>query len=89
MSKKLFTFTGIEKIPSISDCKAGSIGIGFTSPILYSSSLDKPPGSEKIRKPIVIFFLKKKAIRNTITIYVEDNDRYRVDSNGESNFVIL
>ena len=56
MRKKLVTFTRKEKIHSKSDCMAGSIGIGFTSPILYSSSLDKPPGSEKIRKPIVIFF---------------------------------
>ena len=53
--------------------------------ILFSFVLDKPAGYKVFCEPGRIRFKKKnKSLFNTITYYLEDNNREKVNFNGET-----
>ena len=67
------------------DCIDGSIQNGLREPILYSFVLNKLPGYKVFSEPETIHYKKiNKYALNTITFYLEDNDRKEVDFNGET-----
>ena len=84
-SERPINITGIDKVHLKCDCIDGSIMNGTREPILYSFSLDQPPG-HKIYKEPKVKLLKKinKSILSHITFYFEDDDYKPVDFNGET-----
>ena len=83
-SERPINITGIDKVHLKCDCIDGSIMNGTREPILYSFSLDQPPG-HKIYKEPKVKLLKKinKSILSHITFYFEDDDYKSVDFNNE------
>ena len=83
-SDKPINITGIDKVHLKCDCIDGSVVIGIREPILYSFSLDQPPGHEIYKEPKVKLFKKiNKSILFHITFYFEDDDYKSVDFNNE------
>ena len=67
------------------DCIDGSVLNGIRQKILFSFVLDKLPGYKVFCEPETIHYKKiNKAVLNTITFYLEDNDRKEVKFNGET-----
>ena len=67
------------------DAIDGSVVDGVRQPILFSFVLDKLPGYKVFCEPETIHYKKIiKPVLNTITFYLEDNDRKEVDFNGET-----
>ena len=84
-SDKPINITGIDKVHLKCDCKDGSIMNGTREPILYSFSLDQPPGRKIYKEPKVKLFKKiNKSILSHITFYFEDDDYKSVDFNNET-----
>ena len=84
-SDKPINFTGIDKVHLKCDCIDGSIMNGIREPILYSFSLDQPPGHKIYKEPKVKLFKKiNKSILSHITFYLEDDDYKSVDFNNET-----
>ena len=83
-SERPINFTGIDKVHLKCDCIDGSIMNGTREPILYSFSLDQPPGHKIYKEPKVKLFKKiKKSILSHITFYFEDDDYKPVHFNNE------
>ena len=62
----------------------GSVLNGVTQPILYSSILDKVPDYKIFSEPEIIHFRKiNKSVLNTITKYLEDDNKEEVGFNRE------
>ena len=55
-SNKPINITGIDKVHLKSDCIDGSIMNGIREPILYSLSLDQPPGHKIYKEPKIKLF---------------------------------
>ena len=84
-SDKPINITGIDKVRLKCDCIDGSIMNGIREPILYSFSLDQPPGHKIYKEPKVKLFKKiNKSILSHITFYLEDDDYKSVDFNNET-----
>ena len=84
-SDKPINITGIDKVHLKWDCIDGSIMNGIREPILYSFSLDQPPGQKIYKEPKVKLFKKiNKSILSHITFYLEDDDYKSVDFNNET-----
>ena len=83
-SDKPINITGIDKVHLKCDCIDGSVMNGVREPILYSFSLNQPPG-HKIYKELKIKLFKKinKRVLSHITFYLEDDDYKPVDFNNE------
>ena len=83
-SERPINITGIDKVHLKCDCIDGSIMNGIREPILYSFSLDQPPGQKIYKEPKVKLFKKiNKSILSHITFYLEDDDYKPVDFNNE------
>ena len=83
-SERPINITGIDKVHLKCDCIDGSIMNGTREPILYSFSLDQPPGHKIYKEPKVKLFKKiNKSILSHITFYFEDDDYKPVDFNNE------
>ena len=83
-SDKPINITGIDKVHLKCDCIDGSIMNGIREPILYSFSLDQPPGHKIYKEPKVKLFKKiNKSILSHITFFFEDDDYKPVDFNNE------
>ena len=83
-SERPINITGIDKVHLKCDCIDGSIMNGTREPILYSFSLDQPPGHKIYKEPKVKLFKKiSKSILSHITFYFEDDDYKSVDFNNE------
>ena len=83
-SERPINITGIDKVHLKCDCIDGSIMNGTRESILYSFSLDQPPGHKIYKEPKVKLFKKiNKSILSHITFYFEDDDYKPVDFNNE------
>ena len=83
-SERPINSTGIDKVHLKCDSIDGSIMNGTREPILYSFSLDQPPGHKIYKEPKVKLFKKiNKSILSHITFYIEDDDYKSVDFNNE------
>ena len=83
-SDKPINITGIDKVHLKCNCIDGSIMNGIREPILYSFSLDQPPGHKIYKEPKVKLFKKiNKSVLSHITFYLEDDDYKPVDFNNE------
>ena len=83
-SERPINITGIDKVHLKCDCIDGSIMNGIREPILYSFSLDQPPGHKIHKEPKVKLFKKiNKSILSHKTFYFEDDDYKPVDFNNE------
>ena len=83
-SQKVVNLGSTNKIHLNCDCIDGSLVNGLRQPILYSFVLYKLPGYKVFSEPETIHYKKNKSVLNTITFYLEDNDRKEVDFNGET-----
>ena len=84
-SERPINITGIDKVHLKCDCIDGSIMNGTREPILYSFSLDQPPGHKIYKEPKVKLFKKiNKSVLSHISFYLEDDDYKGVDFNGET-----
>ena len=84
-SKKILNLNTTNKIHLKCDCIDGSIQDGIRQPILYSFVLDKPSGYKIFCEPETIHYKKiNKAVLNTITFYLEDDNNEEVNFNGET-----
>ena len=83
-SERPINITGIDKVHLKCDCIDGSIMNGAREPILYSFSLDQPPGHKIYKEPKVKLFKKiNKSVLSHITFYFEDDDYKPIDFNNE------
>ena len=84
-SEKPIMITTIDKIHLKCDCVDGSIVNGNREQILFSFSLDKPPGYKIIKEPTTMLYKKinKKRLDYT-NFYLEDSNHQPVDFNGET-----
>ena len=83
-SERPINITGVDKVHLKCDCIDGSIVNGIREPILYSFTLDQPPGHKIYKEPKVKLFKKiNKRVLSHITFYLEDDDYKAVDFNGE------
>ena len=84
-SDKPINITGIDKVHLKCNVVDGSIVNGIREPILYSFTLDQPPGHKIYKEPKVKLFKKiNKSVLSHITFYIEDDDYKPVDFNGET-----
>ena len=84
-SDKILNLYTTNKIHLKCDSINGSIQDGIRQPILYSFVLDKPSGYKIFCEPETIHYKKiNKAVLNTITFYLEDDNNEEVDFNGET-----
>ena len=85
ISQKIVNLGGTNKIHLKCDAIDGSIVDGFRQPILYSFVLDKLPGYKVFSEPETIHYKKiNKSVLNTITFYLEDDNKKVVEFNGET-----
>ena len=85
ISQKIVNLSSTNKIHLKCDAIDGSVVDGVRQPILFSFVLDKLPGYKVFCEPETIHYKKiNKSVLNTITFYLEDNDRKEVDFNGET-----
>ena len=83
-SERPINITGIDKVHLKCDCIDGSVMNGTREPILYSFSLDQPPGHKIYKEPKVKLFKKiNESILSHITFYFEDDDYKSVEFNNE------
>ena len=84
-SQKIVNLGSTNKINLKCDVINGSIVDGFRKPILYSFVLDKLPGYKVFSEPETIHYKKiNKSVLNTLTFYLEDDNKEEVDFNGET-----
>ena len=84
-SEKNRNLSKFNEILSKCDCIDGSVIKGVKQPILYSFTLDKPSGNEVFSQPETVHYKKmKKSVSNTITFYLEDDNKIEVNFNGET-----
>ena len=83
-SQKIVNLGSTNKIHLKCDAIDGSVVNGLRQPVLYSFVLDKKPGYKVFSEPETMHYKKiNKSVLDTITFYLEDNDRKEVDFNGE------
>ena len=88
--KSILNLNTIDKIHLKCDCIDGSIQDGVRQPILFSFVLDKPAGYKVFCNPETIHYKKiNKSVLNTITFYLEDNNKDEVNFNGETLTFVL
>ena len=84
-SDKILNLNTWNKIHLKCDCIDGSIQDGVRQPILFTFVLDKPSGYKIFSEPETILYKKiNKSVLNTITFYLEDDNKKAVDFNGET-----
>ena len=84
-SDRPINITSIDKVHLKCDCVDGSIVIAIREQILYSFSLDQPPGQTIYKEPKVKLFKKfNKSVLSHITFYLEDDDYKQVDFKNET-----
>ena len=77
---KPINITGIDEIHLKRDCIHGSIVNGVREPILYSFTLDKPPGHKTHHTAkIKLFKMINKSVLSHIRNYLKDYDHKAVD----------
>ena len=85
LSQKILNLSNTNKIDLKCDVIDGSVVNGVRQPILYSFVLDKPSGYKVFSEPEIIHYKKiNKSVLNTITFYLEDDNKKEVDFNGET-----
>ena len=85
LSQKIVNLSSTNKIHLSCDAIVGSVVDGVRQPILYSFVLDKPSGYKVFCEPETIHYKKiNKSILNTITFYLNDDNKEEVDFNGET-----
>ena len=85
ISQKIVNLSNTNKIHFKCDAIDGSIQDGVRQPILFSFVLDKPCGYKVFCEPETIHYKKiNKTVLNTITFYLEDDDKEEVNFNGET-----
>ena len=85
VSQKIVNLSNTNRIHLKCDAINGSVVNGIRQPILYSFVLDKPSGYKVFSEPETIHYKKiNKAVLNTITFYLEDDNNEEVDFNGET-----
>ena len=76
ISQNIVNLSSTNKIHLKCDAIDGSVVDGVRQPILFSFVLDKLPGYKVFCEPETIHYKKiNKSVLNTITFYLEDNDR--------------
>ena len=84
-SQKIVNLSSPNKIQLKCDVIDGSVVSGLRQAILYSFVLDKLSGYKVFCEPETIHYKKiNKAVLNTITFYLEDDNNEQVDFNGET-----
>ena len=84
LSQKFVNLSSTNKIHLKSDAIDGPVVDGVRQPILYSFVLDKPSGYKVFCEPETIHYKKiNKAVLNTITFYLEDDNNEEVNFNQE------
>ena len=84
-SDKILNLNTTNKIHLKCDSINGSIQDGIRQSILYSFVLDKPSGYKIFCEPEKIDYKKiNKAVLNTITFYLEQDNNKEIDFNGET-----
>ena len=84
-SDKILNLNTIKKIHLKCDRINGSIQDRVRQAILFSFVLDKPAGYKVFCEPETIHYKKiNKSVLNTITFYLEDDNRKEVDFNQET-----
>ena len=79
-SDKPIKMTGFRKSFLNCDCINGNIKDGIREQILYSFTLDKPPGQKSSKEPIFKLFKKvSESVLTDITFYLEDDVEETVD----------
>ena len=82
---KILNLSSTNKTHILSDCVDGSIQDGVRQPFLFSFVLDKPSGYKVFCEPETIHYKRiNKAVLNTITFYLEDDNNEEVDFNEET-----
>ena len=85
LSQKFVNLNSTNKIHLKCDCYDGSIQDGVRQPILHSCVLDKPSGYKVFSEPQTIHYKKiNKSVLKTITFYLEDDNKEKVDFNRET-----
>ena len=84
ISDKILNLSTINKLHLKCNCIDGSIQDGVRQPILFSFVLDKPSGYKVFSEPETIYYKKNKSVLNTITFYLEDDNKEEVNFNGET-----
>ena len=85
INNKILNLNTINKIHLKSDCIDGSIQNGLRQPILFSFVLDKPSGYKIFCEPETVHFKKiNKAVLNTVTFNLEDDNNKVVNFNAET-----
>ena len=84
-SQEVVNLGSTNKIHLNCDCIDESVVNGISYSILFSFVLDKKPGYKVLSKPETIHYKKiNKSVLNTITFYLEDDNKKVVDFNGET-----
>ena len=85
ISQKIVNLSSTNKINLKCDCIDGSIQDRVRQPILFSFVLDKPAGYKVFCEPETIHYKKiNKSVLNTITFYLEDDNKEVIDFNDET-----
>ena len=85
ISQKIVNLSNTNKIHLKCDVIDGSVVNCLRQSILYSFVLDKKPGYNVFSEPETIHYKKiKKSVLNTITFYLEDDNKEEVDFKGET-----
>ena len=84
-SDKILNLSTTSKIHLKCDVIDGSVVDGVIQAKLYSFVLDKLPGYKVFSEPEIIHYKKiNKSVLNTITFYLEDDNKKEVDFNQET-----
>ena len=85
ISQKIVNLNSTNEIHLKCDIIDGSVVNGLRQSILYSFVLNKPSGYKVIREPETIHYKKiNKSVLNTKTIYLEDDNKEKVNFKGET-----
>ena len=84
-SDKTSNILGVDKLHLKADCKNGGIVNGVKRHVLYSFSLDKPPGHKIMQEHRVKLFKKiNKSVLFYSKFHLEDDDNKPVEINLEA-----
>ena len=91
ISEKVINIMSVDKVHLKTDCIDGSVLNGIRESILFSFSLSARPGYKIFKEPSQILFKKvNKDKIGQITFYLEDDDGFPVDFQGETiTFTVL
>ena len=84
-SDKIINFIGVDILHLKADCIDGGIVIGVKRPVLFSSTVDKPPGQQLMQELRVKLYKKiTKRVLSYIMFYLEDDDKKPVKFKGKT-----